>query len=335
MNKRNELSRSIWITWERQTRNRSASEYLGIPLWEIIYGQNSAFFRYTKSICATLKLIFRHKPRYVFVQNPSVVLSLLGVLCSKLFRFKLIVDAHNSGIYYEGRFNGLVNPLNRLIIRNSKFVIVTNEEIAKVVSAKGGRPLILPDPLPCIPVSEASDANNYSRTKQENLLTAFCITSWGEDEPVESLIAAAADFSGSVDFYFTGNYLKANFNIISETLPRNVHLLGFVDEGVYFSLLKCCDFTIDLTTRPDCLVCGAYESVAAGKPIILSDTKPQRAYFDKGAVFCRTNRAGIRAGVGDMLRDFDQYKVDIELLKAEILERERLRRDGFISSIVE
>jgi glycosyltransferase involved in cell wall biosynthesis len=118
-------------------------------------------------------------------------------------------------------------------------------------------------------------------------------------------------------------------------LPNNVHLLGFVDEGFYFSLLKDCDFTIDLTTRVDCLVCGAYESVSAGKPVLLSDTKPQRAYFNQGAVFCKTNPAGIKAGVDEMLRGFDQHKVAIERLKVEILEREELRRDGFISSITE
>lgn len=332
MKKGSDLSSSIWITWERQTRNRSASRYLGVPLWEITHEQSSAIVRYVKCSYTTLRLINLRKPSYVFVQNPSVVLGLIGLACSKVFRFSLIVDAHNSGINFDGRFEKVINLINRLIVRNSKFIIVTNEDIASVVRAKGGKPLILPDPLPSLPAIESSAT---SRLKKGNRLTAFCISSWGEDEPIEALIDAALNFSHSVDFYFTGNYRKANFNISTKALPENVHLLGFVDEYFYFSLLLDCDFTIDLTTRVDCLVCGAYESVAAGKPILLSDTKPQRAYFDKGAVFCSTNSVGIQAGIGDMLVNFNQYKTAIEFLKAEILEREELRREDFISSITE
>jgi len=333
MKKGSDLSRSIWITWERQTRNRSASKYLGVPLWEITHGQSSALVRYVVNSYTTFKLIIRRKPHYVFAQNPSVVLSVLVLACSKLLRFSLIVDAHNTGIHYEGRFNRLVNLLNRIIIRNSNFIIVTNEHMANVVSSKGGKPLILPDPLPVLPASKSASVNGFIRSKTDKKLTAFCITSWGEDEPIEALMAAAEMFTNSINFYFTGNYRKAIFKISAEALPENVHLLGFVDEEVYFSLLSECNFTIDLTTRADCLVCGAYESVSAGKPVLLSDTKPQRAYFYKGAVFCSTTCGGIQSGLNEMLKDLDQNQESIKLLKAEILEREELRRDGFICSI--
>lgn len=328
-----DLSDAVWITWERQTRNRSASSYLGIPLSEIVCSEHSVLFRYVKSIYATLKLIMLRKPRYVFVQNPSVVLSLLGLVCSKIFRFSLIVDAHNSGVDFEGRFNRLINFANRVIIRNAKFIIVTNEDLANVVSAEGGKPLILPDPLPVLPAPELSNNNGFSQAQKDTSLNALCITSWGEDEPIEELIAAADSFSHSVEFYFTGNYRKASLYTSPEAFPKNVHLLGFVDESVYFALLRECDFTIDLTMRADCLVCGAYESVAAGKPVLLSDTRPQRSYFDKGAVFCKTDREGIQEGLNEMLGDLDQNKELIEVLKSEILEREALRRDRFICSI--
>lgn len=333
MKKERDLRRSIWITWERQTRNRSASKYLGVPLFEITYGKSSTFVRYVMSSFATLKLIIIRKPKYVFAQNPSVVLSVLVLVCAKLLRFSLIVDAHNTGINYEGRFHRLVNLLNRIVIRNSKFIVVTNEYMANVVSARGGKPLILPDPLPVLPVPKLASVNGFIRSKTDKKLNAFCITSWGEDEPIEALMAAAEMFANSVNFYFTGNYRKASFKISAEALPENVHLLGFVDEDVYFSLLSDCNFTIDLTTRADCLVCGAYESVSAGKPVLLSDTKPQRAYFNRGAVFCSTTCDGIQAGLNEMLSDLDQNQDSIKLLKAEILEREELRRDDFICSI--
>ena len=53
----------------------------------------------------------------------------------------------------------------------------------------------------------------------------------------------------------------------------------------YVSMLYSVDATIDLTNRENCLVCGAYESVAAGKPMILSKTQALMEYFNKGAVY--------------------------------------------------
>lgn len=335
MDRKSVLSSSIWITWERQTRNRSASEYLGVPLVEIIYSHDPALVRYFKSVVSTLKIIIRRRPQYVFAQNPSVVLASLAVMCSKIFRFTLIIDAHNAGINYDGKYNTIINFLNGIIVKSSAFTIVTNEDIAELVTEQGGTPLILPDPLPSLPENCSLSFDISPIASIDKRLTALCITSWGDDEPIEALIAATKKYAGSIQFFFTGNWRKAKFNISHKALPTNVHLMGFVEEHVYFSLLAECDFTIDLTTRQDCLVCGAYESVAAGKPMVLSDTKPQRDYFNKGAVFSKTSVSGIQEGIAEMLDGIQKYSEGVSILKHEILEREELRLQDFVSSITE
>lgn len=333
MKSEHDLPQSIWVTWERQTRNRSTSQYIGVPLSEIIYQDNPPIVRYVKSIYETVKLIINKKPRYVFIQNPSVVLGLLSLILSKVFRFTFIVDAHNSGINFEGRFKNVVNFLNHIIIKNCRFTIVTNEIIAKNVTAKGGNPLILPDPLPTLPDKIQSDKHEiFGSSKEEGQVIAFCITSWGEDEPVEALISAA-NRNPSIDFYFTGNYKKSKLIFSEGAIPNNVHLLGFIDESLYFSLLRDCDFTIDLTTRPDCLVCGAYESVSAEKPILLSDSEPQRNYFNKGTVFCETTEEGISSGLDSMVRELCRHTEAIKTLKHDIISMEHERRNKIINSL--
>lgn len=82
MNQEFNLS-SVWITWERQTRNRSASAYLGIPLFEIIETSPYRILRYTKSILRTVKVLVENRPEIIFAQNPSIVLALLMVLIKK------------------------------------------------------------------------------------------------------------------------------------------------------------------------------------------------------------------------------------------------------------
>lgn len=327
------LENAVWITWERQTRNRSASHYLGVPLHEIIVKSNIKAVRYIKSATKTVMLILNRRPSYLFVQNPSVVLAVIGLLASKLCKIALIVDAHNAGVFFEGKFHRIVNYFNRLVIRRANLVIITNAEVAKTIQAIGGRPLIMPDPLPDFPIlGPRTFPAPCKRTTDK--LSAFCITSWGLDEPVEELINAASEFSETIDFYFTGNFRKAKFKLMPDTEFKNIKLLGFVSEKAYFSLLVESDFAIDLTTRQDCMVCGAYESVSADKPILLSDTPPQKEYFSKGAVFTKTNSAEISNALHEMKKNLPNLQNEIRELHTEIKEREKARRFEIIKTIM-
>ena len=41
---------------------------------------------------------------------------------------------------------------------------------------------------------------------------------------------------------------------------------------------------MDLTTLEDCLLCGAYEALAAGKPLVISNTRALADYFGAAAI---------------------------------------------------
>ena len=63
------------------------------------------------------------------------------------------------------------------------------------------------------------------------------------------------------------------------------------------------DATIDLTTRENCLVCGAYQSIAAGKPMVLSKTRALQTFFPAGAVYTDNSAADIRRCIEKVLAD--------------------------------
>lgn len=324
------MNDAIWITWERQPRNLSASKYLGATLFEILYPKHSRIRRYVKSILTTVKLIYRERPKYVFAQNPSIILCVLATLLSTVFGYKLVVDAHNTGVEAEGRFSSIINSLNKFVMRHASAVIITNSDIARIVSSCGGNPIIMPDPLPTF-------TNYQSQTEQltedlANRKMAFCITSWGLDEPVKELIQAAGSFQNTIEFYFSGNYKKAPKELIKD-LPSNVNLLGFVDETTYQKYLFRSDFTIDLTIRDGCLVCGAYESVSACKPVLLSDTAAQRNFFSKGAVFCSTTISGIEKGILDLTTNLSSLQVDVKKFREQAIENEARNKHKIIEHI--
>ena len=131
----------VWITWEIQRRNRSMSLLLGVSLYEMITSRKG-FSRYVELVIRTFCLVARKNPNRVFIQNPSIVLNMFILLLKPVFRFRLIVDEHNAGIYpLEGR-SRLLNFFARTIVRFADIVIVTNQSLADVCEEWGGLSLI-------------------------------------------------------------------------------------------------------------------------------------------------------------------------------------------------
>lgn len=320
---------SIWITWEHQTRNLSASSYLGIPLFEITDSSSPRILRYIKSIAKTLKILNTTYPRFVFAQNPSIILALLVIFTKKVKKYKVIVDAHNSGVHGPERNQKLIRFLNEFVIRNADAVIVTNHGLSKHIKDKGGKPIVLPDPLPSFG-QEPHPTSALPKAK----VKALCITSWNDDEPFLEILSATERFTDNIDFYFSGNYKRAT-HLANKDINKNVKLLGFVDKKIFIEHLLSSDFCIDLTERMDCMVCGAYESIAAEKPVILSDTQVQRDYFKKGVVFCRNNRDSISSAISRMVENLEKYKEEALILKNSILECEAAKKQSILDEISE
>lgn len=262
----------IWITWERQLRNKSMSSLLGVELFEIT-SQYPKLFRYFFCAIKTVWVVFKEKPSLVICQNPSTILTYFLLLIKKLFRFRLVVDAHFGGIdaRHKNRFlQIIINKINN----KADLIIVTNENHASVVRELGGRAFICPDPLPALPPTENAPIEDKK---------VFLICSYDPDEPFGEVFKAA-DLLLTEGFRLavSGKYQKA---AISPQDYPHVEMLGFVPEDVFYRHLFTSQIAIDLTDNDDCLVCGAYEALEAGKPLVLSKKKALQDYFTGGTVF--------------------------------------------------
>lgn len=297
----------IWITWEKQVRNKSMSARLGADFFQIL-DNGSRVARYCKCTLKTIKLLYSNRKKTVFVQNPSIVLSFVAVIFKKFFGIKLIVDAHNSGVFPIKKLQFLADFINR----EADYVIVTNEGLADHIRQIGGAPVVLPDPLPEIEVIE----DESSQWKALNSPSALLICSWATDEPYCEVILVAAALP-EVTFYITGNS-KGRANNCECQIPSNVVLTGFVSENDYHLLLKNADMIIDLTTREDCLVCGAYEAIAVGKPLILSNTEALRNYFGDAAIYVDNNSASIGYGIRSILKSYSEILDKAKLNSQEV-----------------
>ena len=101
---------------------------------------------------------------------------------------------------------------------------------------------------------------------------------------------------------------------------------------------------MDLTTRDNCLVCGAYEGVAAGKPLILSDSRATREYFSRGVVYTDNTPESIERCLREALADRSRLAQEVAQLRtrlvddwsrrSEILKREIAKLRGEDSQVL-
>jgi glycosyltransferase involved in cell wall biosynthesis len=303
------MSERIWITWERQRRNREVAGALGVTLfeWDDIASRGPRPLRYPIGAWRTLRLLVGRRPSLVICQNPSLILAAQAVVLRGVFGYRLVVDAHNAGLTpLEGASRAL-SILSEWLQRAADLTIVTNEGLKVLVESNGGRGFVLPDPVP----------NLQGRGPQPSQDGGvFLVCSYAADEPYRAVFEAARLLPREMVVHVSGNYGKAGVDV--SQLPANVHLTGYLSEHAYVRQLASSDIVVDLTNRSDCLVCGAYEAIACGVPLVLSDTQANRALFRKGVVYTRHEPEAIAAAIATAAVHLRELREEIASLRAQL-----------------
>jgi glycosyltransferase involved in cell wall biosynthesis len=295
------------LTWERHRRMNELSDWLGLPL-RILESKHRGLRRYLSLGWTTLRILARERPTHVFIQNPSLVLATLVLLVRPLFgRYRVVMDAHNEAVTPFSFTQWPIPWLARRALRKADVTIVTNEALAKIVRAAGGRPLVLPDRLPTAPI--APKAVPLSEEMQ-----VMVVATYAADEPIADILEAARELGAGYRFAFTGNPKKLPA-AQRERAPANVRFTGFVPEHDYWQLMADSHVMLDLTLKPNCLVCGAYEALALQKPMVLTGNPASRDLFERVALFPASERA---ADIAATLRELrTRYDALLPQLVAE------------------
>jgi glycosyltransferase involved in cell wall biosynthesis len=251
---------------------------------------------------------------------------LSAVVYGTLTKTAVVVDAHNAALIpLEADGPAWLRWLCRAAVRHADLTIVTNDRLAEVVVANGGRPFVLPDRIPELP-----RARHRPRTDGRRQVMFIC--TFAPDEPYMNVLEAAGRLDPQVTVYMTGNP-KHRAASLRAAAPSNVVFTGFIPEEEYIDLLQTSDAVIDLTTREDCLVCGAYEGVAAERPLILSGTNAIRTYFDQGVRYTDNSAEDLAQAMQDVLHSGDQATQAIRTLKGRLISDWRGRLQRLISTV--
>jgi glycosyltransferase involved in cell wall biosynthesis len=311
------VQRSIlWIDWGPHRRTHTLCQRLGVELAEI-HIRGSRIRRYVRSALKTVAAIRQSRPAVVIATNPSIVLGYFLLVLRKWYGFKLASDAHYLGVTAIPHRRSVQRLLN---IHNLQvdLVVVTNENQARSLQDLGARTYVCPDPLPQLPVASVPPSALPVKS-------VFLICSFDVDEPYEAVFEAFAELqSQGYALFVCGNYKKAGVDV--SRFPW-VKFLGFVPDEEYYAYLRSCAVVVDLTTVEDCLVCGAYEALAARKPLVLSNTAALRDYFGSASVLTENTAAAIQQSVltAYAQRDDLSRKAEEWVVRNELFMEDRVR----------
>jgi Glycosyltransferase len=244
----------------------------------------------------TVAIIHRIRPDVVIATNPSIVLGILLLFLRGWYGFKLVSDAHHGGVT-TARSRRCLQRLVDFHNAHVDLAIVTNETHARFLASLGTPAYVCQDPLPDIPKAVNSRPASGHRS-------VFLISSFDADEPYEAAFEAFRGLQkDGFALFVSGNYRKAKTDL--SRFPW-VNFLGFLPTDEYYAYLRSASIVMDLTTMENCLVCGAYEALAAGKPLIVSRTVALSEYFGDAVVLTDNTSEAIRESVLSAFAQRDQ-----------------------------
>lgn len=296
---------ALWVSWNAHRRTTGLCAAWDVPL-HIIRSERKSLLRWIAQAYRTLGLLRRSKPTILFVQNPSLALTLLSLSSRWIYGYYLVVDAHNEGVRPFARRGKFILWLTRLLLNRADATIVTNTALAEDVNVAGGRALVLPDRLPEPDLPATVPAGDGAPV-------VAVISSFMPDEPIAAIVAAATTLP-EFRFEFTGDARRFQRGDIR--LPPNVRLTGYLADKAFWKLLSQATVVCDLTLKPDCLVCGAYEALALGKAMVLSDNPATREIFGPAAILTDNTPESISRDVRTAVQQHNRLETNARALRA-------------------
>lgn len=302
---------ALFLAWGPPSHTRRSelmARKLGIPLRRVHMLEKKrhlAPLRYALQAIPTLIILFRERPRAVFVQNPPIFAPLFAWIYCALRHNSLFIDSHTTALL--GKSWKWSVGLHRFLARRAKASLVTGDHLARLIQDWGAKTQIVMD----VP-SELPTDKPYPLEHPFNIAV---VCSFSPDEPLAEVTQAAASLP-DVGFYVTGNP-ESGVNRLPEYLPPNLHPTGFLADDAYYGLLGSVDAVMALTTRDHTMQRGACEAVWLGQPIITSHWPVLRQGFHKGTIHVDNTVVGIKTGVLEMLAKRQELASEVKLLQEE------------------
>jgi glycosyltransferase involved in cell wall biosynthesis len=303
--------KTIFLSWSYSRRSEDIAALLDIPYQCFSLNQGLRLLQFPALFVKTLFFLLRRHPSLVFVQHPPVHV-LLPVLLYCLFSgARFIIDSHITPgtTLVEKPHHRFYLLLHRFYSFFAEVTLFHSEAILERSKEWWGDFMVLENP-----VRELSLKGNFPVAQRP---AVGMVTSFSPDEHVEGVIEAALELP-EVSFFITGSEYKVPA-AMKQQAPRNVMFTGYISGESYYEFLNAMDLIIVLTDRAESALLGAYESISAETPLVVSDTPTMRRYFPQGVIFVEHRVESLTRGIEKGLGSRDALKEEIDSLKQKKL----------------
>lgn len=300
----NNMAHWVFIAWAPYSRrSETFSQAFGAKLYLIHYLKFQsplyAPFKYILQAIRALQVLFKDRPKVIFVQNPPFLNGLVAYLYCCVANAQYVLDHHSAAFAHIWDW---ALPVQRFLARYAAVNLVTNQHWAQVVNSWGARAFVIKDPFVELPKGETFKVD-------PKIFNVIVINTFAPDEPLDDVLDAASKLP-QVKFYITGNKSRKTPDYFVN-LPPNVCFTGFLPDGQYLGLFRAVDAAVALTTRDHTLQRGGCEAVALGKPLITSDWLFLQEFFPKGTIHVDNSVDSICDGIAAMQRKYKDLEEEM------------------------
>jgi glycosyltransferase involved in cell wall biosynthesis len=152
------------------------------------------------------------------------------------------------------------------------------------------------------------------------------VCSYDPDEPIAEMLAACREFltrhgGNSLEFRFTGDYRKRSDLCDPYQDVKGLGFTGFLSRAEYDDMLAAAFAVLCLSTDENVQQCGSIEAMAAGVPVIVSNSGTNRRIFPQGALLADNERGSLVSIFEQMVNGRERLRAEIESLRLERMEQ--------------
>ena len=269
------------------------------------------FLDYLVKLLTTIITILEERPEILFIEAPPPFASYFAIIYKKLFKKKLVIDAHNGA--FEPPMSSV--PYWKNILSAADLVIVHNNPLKNFLSEKFKNVnfYTLNDPFPIYKKIEDTSNTYY----------ILVVTTFHGDEPIEIILEGISEYicrnpKSKVEFRITGNYNKKVNLFYKYSKINKIKFLGFLDQTSFYQQHSNAIGIISYSVREMVQQYALMEALGAGKPFISNKNLTNTQLFGDKMIFTDNDPLSVAEGIEKFLENLEQFTNNIEILKREL-----------------
>lgn len=305
--------RWLFLGWSYSRRSEDIAAIKSIEYFYFPISQKIRFFQFPLLFVKSFFFLFKKRPQVVFIQHPPIHAILPVFLYSLFSGAQYVIDSHITPgtTLVERPHHHFYLLLHRFYSYYATVTLFHSRVILERLKQWKGNYIVFENAVRVL------DLEPHFPVKTRPVVGM--VSTFSPDEHIYEVVEAAGELK-DVSFYITGDKKKIPRDILAS---NNIHFTGYIKGKDYYGFLKAMDIVLVLTDRKESALLGAYETLSAETPLVLSDTETMRYFFPHGVIFVKNNKEGVKEGIEKALREKVRLSKEIKQLKETKLKNQK------------